>query len=64
MGSKVKLDWAEEWMGDEEVEETQTGNAFQKLNFKREKKKKPYIYIKHVLEGDVEKREAACCILF
>lgn len=51
-------------MGDEEVEETQTGNAFQKLNFKREKKKKPYIYIKHVLEGDVEKREAACCILF
>ena len=46
-----------EW--DEELEETQTGNAFQKLNFKREKK-----YIKHVLEGDVEKREACCCILF
>lgn len=48
------------------MEETQTGNAFQKLNFKREKKKQHtiYIYIKHVLEGDVEKREAACCILF
>ena len=40
------------------------------LILKEKKKKKTtiyiyiYIYIKHVLEGDVEKREAACCILF
>ena len=27
-------------------------------------KEKKYVYIKHVLEGDVEKRKAASCILF
>lgn len=27
-------------------------------------KEKKYVYIKHVLEGDVEKRKVACCILF
>jgi len=47
------------------VEETQTGNAFQKLNFKREKKKTTHhIYIYKACAGRRCREKGSCLLYF